>query len=116
MVAIPISPTSSTQLQKISPRQPVSAQKNDWSHLVAAGTVLAGGALMVAGRKKAGMAVAAAGTALALLEDQETVQGWWNRLPEFLGQAQVFLDKAEVYLKQATVQGQRIQGILRRNS
>jgi hypothetical protein len=86
----------------------------DWTHYVAAGTLLAGGVLIATGRRRAGVAVAAAGTAMALLEEQETVKTWWKNLPGYLNDAQHFLDKIEGYLKEASVQGQRIQSILRR--
>jgi hypothetical protein len=91
-----------------------STRSPDWTHYVAAGTLVAGGVLMVTGHKRAGMAVAAAGTALALVEEQESIKSWWKNLPGYLDDAQDFLDKIEGYLQEATVQGQRLQGILRR--
>lgn len=93
-------------------RQPSSSP--DWTHYVAAGTLVAGGVLMITGHKRAGMAVAAAGTALALVEEQEAIKSWWKNLPGYLDDAQQFLDKIEGYLQEAAVQGQRLQGILRR--
>ena len=69
---------------------------------------------MVTGYKRAGMAVAAAGAALALVEEQEAIKSWWQNLPGYLDDAQEFLDKIEGYLDEAAVQGQRLQGILRR--
>ncbi len=88
--------------------------KPDWTHYVAAGTVVVGGALIATGHRRAGMTIAAAGTALALLEEQEAVKSWWKNVPAFLNEAQHFLDKVEEYLKDASVQGQRLQSILRR--
>jgi len=112
MVAVPISRTGQpTQMRSLS-----SGDSNsiDWTHLLAAGTVIAGGALMVAGRKKAGLVVAAAGTTLALLEEPAIVERWWHSLPGYLAEAQGFLDKVEGYLSEASEQGHRIQSILRR--
>jgi hypothetical protein len=91
-----------------------AAKSPDWTSLLAAGTLLVGGALMVTGHRRAGLAVAATGTALALLEEQEIVAEWWKNLPGYLSEAQHFLDKVEGYLEEATIQGQRLQGILRR--
>jgi hypothetical protein len=127
MVAIPI-PRSGASVQTRYPQSfgsypagsaslPAPAQSSpspDWTHYVAAGTLVAGGVLMVTGNKRAGMAVAAAGTALALLEEQEAIKSWWRDLPAYLNDAQEFLDKIEGYLQEASVQGQRLQGILRR--
>jgi hypothetical protein len=85
----------------------------DWVQLLAAGTIVAGGALMVAGSRKAGLAVAVGGTALALLEEQDTVAAWWRSLPEYLHRAQDFLDQVEGYMVEASAQGRRLQGIFR---
>jgi hypothetical protein len=90
------------------------AQSPDWTSFLAAGTLVAGGALLVTGHRKTGMVVAAAGTALALVEEKETVAEWWKNLPGYLKDAQDFLDKIEGYLEEANVQGQRLQSILRR--
>jgi hypothetical protein len=96
------------------PAPATATQSPDWTHYLAAGTLVAGGVLMVTGHKRAGMAVAAAGTALALVEEQEAIKSWWKRLPGYLDDAQEFLDKIEGYLEEAAVQGQRLQGILGR--
>ena len=114
MVAVPIPRTGQPTQMRSLPSGTVDSKSNDWTHLLAAGTVIAGGALMVAGHKKAGLAVAAAGTALALLEEPAVVEKWWHSLPEYLAEAQVFLDKVEGYLSEASEQGHRIQSILRR--
>jgi hypothetical protein len=86
----------------------------DWTHFLAAGTVIAGGLLIASGRRRAGLTVAAAGTGLALAHEQESVKLWWRRLPGLLDQAQHFLDRTELFLKEATEQSHRLQGILRR--
>jgi hypothetical protein len=96
------------------PAPATATQSPDWTHYLAAGTLVAGGVLMATGHKRAGMAVAAAGTALALVEEQEAIKSWWKNLPGYLDDAQEFLDKIEGYLKEAAVQGQRLQGILGR--
>jgi hypothetical protein len=115
MVAVPIPRSGqATQLRSLSSGAPATQPKQDWTHLVAAGTVVAGGALMVFGHKKAGLAVAAAGTALALLEEPEVLDRWWKSLPAYLAEAQGFLDKIEGYLDEVSAQGHRIQSILRR--
>ena len=114
MVAVPIPRTGQpAQLRSLGTGAAVSTP-TDWTHLLAAGTVVAGGALMIAGHKKAGLAVAAAGTALVLLEEPEVLDKWWKSLPAYLAEAQGFLDKVEGYLNEASAQGHRIQSILRR--
>jgi len=69
---------------------------------------------MLTGHKKAGLAVAATGTAIALLEEQDAVKTWWKNLPGYLREAQVVLDKVEGYMEEAAVQGHKLQSILRR--
>jgi hypothetical protein len=69
---------------------------------------------MVTGHRRAGTAMAAAGTALALIEEREAVKTWWEKLPGYLNEAQHLLDKIEDYLNEASIQGQRIQSILRK--
>ena len=115
MVAVPIPRTGPTQLPSVGSAAPASPASNDWTHYLAAGAVVAGGALLIAGHKKAGVAVAAAGTALALLEEPAVIESWWKALPGYLAQAQTFLDEVDHYLQEASVQGQRIQSVLRRS-
>ena len=75
MVAVPIPRTGQpTQMPSLSAGAPVKQQ--DWTHLVAAGALVAGGVLLVSGHRKAGLGVAAAGTALALLEEPAVIENW----------------------------------------
>ena len=93
---------------------PAPGAQTEWTNLVAAGTVVAGGALMVAGHKKAGLAVAALGTVIALLDEPEAIETWWRNLPKYLDGAQEMLGKVEHYLDEAAVQGQKLKSILHR--
>jgi hypothetical protein len=118
MVAVPIQRSSTSaqaqSSQAISPYSDASAAASpNWTHFLAAGTIVAGGALIAAGRRRTGVAVAAAGTALALLEEQEVVKEWWKALPGYLNDTQEFLDRIEHYLQEVTVQGHRIHNILK---
>ena len=90
------------------------ANPHDRTNWLAAGAVVAGAALMVTGNRRAGLAVAAAGTASALIEEQEAVSRVWKNLPDYLNQAHDLLEKVERYIGEATSHGERIQRILRR--
>jgi hypothetical protein len=118
MVAVPISSQSVYPYPAAGsaslPAPATQPKVDDWTTLVAAGTVLAGGALMLAGHRKAGLAVAAVGTVVALLEEPGAVESWWENIPSYLNGAQEMLDKVEGYLNEASVQGHRIQSILRK--
>src|SRR5580692_12686376 len=59
-----------------------NAEPVDWVNLAAGSALLVGGLLFLTEKRRAGIAVAAAGTALALLDQQEAVRTWWNRIPE----------------------------------
>jgi hypothetical protein len=112
MVAVPMYPPQSQSTALSGPASQTAP--DDWTKYVAAGALLAGGAMMIAGNRRAGLVVAAAGTALAMLEEQEIIESWWNRLPGYLRDAQDLLDKVEGYVSEASVQGHRIQGMLQR--
>jgi hypothetical protein len=119
MAAVPISqPEGSSRFVDLQGEllPPIGPDKKapDWTHFLAAGTVIAGGILIASGRRRAGLAVAAAGTGLALAHEQESVKLWWKRLPGLLDQAQHFLDRTELFLKEAAEQGHRLQSILKR--
>ena len=86
----------------------------DWTSFLAAATLAAGGALLVTGHRRAGLAAAAAGTALAILEEREFVAELWNSLPGYLNEAERFLERVEACLEDVTIQGQKLQSVLRR--
>jgi len=111
MVAVPISRSIPASLPSSAP---AALSEDQTMHWVTVGALVAGGVLIATGNRKAGLAVAAAGTALALFEEQETIKSWWEGLPGYLTQAQDFLDKVESYLGEASAQGQRLQNMIRR--
>lgn len=86
----------------------------DWINLLAAGSLLAAGALVVTGYRRAGLAVAAAGTALALVEEREAIAAVWKALPGYLAEAQSFAEQAEGFLQELATQGEKLQSILHR--
>ncbi len=69
--------------ESAAPFEPV-----DWIN-VAAGTALVAGGLLLLGRqRRTGLAVAAAGSALVLLDHQDTLRAWWRELPAFVDRVQ----------------------------
>lgn len=67
----------------------------DWIKIAAGGTLLAGGLLVLTGNRKAGIATAAAGTALALLDQQQLIRSWWNQIPGYVDQVQNLIGKMQ---------------------
>jgi pimeloyl-ACP methyl ester carboxylesterase len=73
----------------------LESETMNWIGFAAGGTLVAAGLLLLAGERRAGMVAAAAGTALAMLDQQETLQSWWNALPGYIDQVQGVLGKVQ---------------------
>ncbi len=82
----------------------------------AAGTLVAGGALLLTGNRRTGMLAAAAGTALTMLDQQETLRHWWNALPGYLDQAQALLTRMQGAVDDVTVQQEKLRKVFARTS
>ncbi len=86
----------------------------NWVRIAAGGTLLAGGLLMLTGRHRAGMVVAASGTALALLDQQEVVTSWWKMLPVYIDDVQRLLTHVQVTVEDISAKRDRLREILGR--
>ena len=84
----------------------------DWMRIGVGTTLLTGSLLLLAGRRKAGLVVTAAGTALAMLDNKELVSEWWDALPGYLDQAQRLLDQAAATIDDLTEKRDKIMGLL----
>src|ERR1035437_8584362 len=73
----------------------VEFETMNWVGFAAGGTLVTAGLLLLAGERRAGMVAAASGTALALLDQQETLHSWWNALPDYIDQVQDVLAKVQ---------------------
>lgn len=67
----------------------------DWVSVAAGGALVVGGLLFLSEKRRAGLAVAAAGSALALLGEQETVRSWWTQFPAVIDQVQEIVGKVQ---------------------
>ena len=86
----------------------------DWVAVAASGSLIAGGLLLLAGKKRAGLVAAASGTALAVLGHEDTVRHWWDSLPRYLGQAHSVLDQAQEVVEKIADKGQSLRRALSR--
>jgi len=86
--------------------------KEDWLLYSAAGTLVAGGVLLVTGNRKAGLAVAATGAALAMLDQQETVKACWDALPGYLSEIQEILTRVQSTVEEIAAQGAKLRTML----
>ncbi len=88
------------------------AKSMSWVRMAAAGTLAASGALLIAGKRRAGLLTAVTGAALVMLDQQEVVSQWWNALPACLEEMQGMLGRAQAAVEDLTVQGEKLRRVL----
>jgi hypothetical protein len=89
-----------------------SGWDKNWVRTVAAGSLVTGAILLATGKRKAGLAVAAAGTAFALVEDPEGVKKVWNNLPDYLENGHSLLGRFEKFVSELTAQGEKLRSVV----
>jgi hypothetical protein len=92
MVVVPLSKPANDS--EMTPGAEKSEPMN-WIGFAAGGTLVAAGLLMLVGERRAGMVAAASGTALAMLNEKETLLSWWNALPGYIDQVQRVLNQVQ---------------------
>jgi hypothetical protein len=80
----------------------------------AVGALLAGGALLLTGRRRAGMVTAVSGAALVMLDQQEVLRAWWNALPGYLEETQQLLGRVQSAVDELSAQRERLRKVLAR--
>ena len=108
MVVVPLSKSASNAGGACASE----ANSRHWVGMVAAGTLAASGALLVAGKRRAGLVTAVSGAALAMLDQQEVVSKWWNALPGYLEEIQGMLGRAQCAVEDLSVQGEKLRRVL----
>lgn len=71
------------------------AEPVHWLGVAAGATLVAGGLLFIGRQRRTGLAVAAAGAALAVLDQQETLRHWWAQIPDLVEQAQGLIGQVQ---------------------
>jgi hypothetical protein len=104
----------STVPKQIEAHLPRSAKDVPWVRTVAVGTLITSVVLLLSGKRKAGVAVAAAGTIFALVEEPETVKEWWDSMPRYVKTAQHFLGRVEGFVEQLAEQGETVRRLIRK--
>jgi hypothetical protein len=82
----------------------------------AAGSLVAGGVLYVSGCRRTGLLAAVIGTALAMIDQQETMRAWWNALPVYLDEAQNLLNRVQGAMDDITQQQQKLRQVFSREA
>lgn len=86
--------------------------ENPWPRALAAGSLLAGAFLLLAGRRRAALAAAVAGAAVATLERPEVVREIWENTPRYLRAGQDFLLRAEDVVDDLRAKAEKVRGML----
>ena len=89
------------------------SHEREWMGAAVGGTLLLGSVLLLSGKRRAGLLVTAAGTALALLEEQETVRAWWNVLPQYIDNAQRLLNQAQTTIEDLSEKRDRLRSLFK---
>jgi hypothetical protein len=77
----------------------------------AAGSLVAGGALLLSGCRRSGLLAAMVGTALAMIDQQEAVRVWWNALPVYLDEAQSLLGRVQGAVDDVSAQQEKLRQV-----
>ncbi|MEO6964861.1 MAG: hypothetical protein ABI076_03065 [Acidobacteriaceae bacterium] len=89
-------------------------QEITWLRALAAGSLVAGAALLLTGRKKAALTASGLGAAAILAEDPEAMKGLWQRVPNYLQDGHELLGRLEGVLDGISEQGGRVRQLVRR--
>lgn len=89
-----------------------AASEIPWTRSLAAGSLVVGAVLLVTGRRRSALAVAAAGATLALLEHPEAVKEAWEALPRWVRSGQDLLVRVEDFVDELNKQGIRLKKVL----
>lgn len=89
-------------------------QEMTWLRALAAGSLVAGAALLLTGRKKAALTASGLGAAVILAEDPEAVRDLWQRVPDYLQDGHELIGRLEGVLDGISEQGGRVRQLIRR--
>ena len=86
----------------------------NWVEVAACGSLIAGGLLLLSGQKRAGLVLAASGTALAMLEHEDTLRSWWDALPGYVDRAQYMFEQVQDVVDNLAEKGESLRQALSR--
>lgn len=101
-----------TNLMKIPQRVESALSEMPWTRSVAAGTLVIGALLLISGKRRSGLAVAAAGAAVGLLENPKAIKDAWDSMPRFVRASQDVLVRIEDFVDELNKQGIRLRKVL----
>ncbi len=111
MVVLPLqNRTNGAQVESAGERD----EELNWAGYAAGVSLIAGGLLLLSGRRRAGMVAASAGTALAMLDQQQTLRSWWHTLPSYIDEVQRTLGQVQNAVNDMAAKRETLHRILSR--
>lgn len=86
----------------------------DWVKYAACGSLITGGLLLLTGQKRAGLVMAASGTALAMLDHEEKLRHLWEAMPGYVDRAQSMFEQVREVVEDITEKGHTLRRVLAR--
>ncbi len=86
----------------------------NWLRITSAATLVTGGALLLAGKNRLGLVAAAAGTSMAMIDQQDALKKWWSLLPSYIAEVQGVLNQVEQAVGEFAEQREKIGNVLGR--
>jgi hypothetical protein len=111
MVVVPLSKPENDS--DVTPGAEKSEPMN-WIGFAAGGSLVAAGLLLLVGERRAGMVAAASGTALAMLNEKETLLSWWNAMPGYIDQVQRVLNQVQTTVEDVDAKREALHRVLAR--
>lgn len=105
-------PSSGNATQGVAESYEAASGNAEWLRISAGATLLAGALLLLSGKRRAGLVATAAGTALTVLDQQETVKACWDALPGYLDKTQQMLDEAQRTIDDLAAKRERLRSLL----
>jgi hypothetical protein len=108
MVVVPLS-TSGNDPENAPCAQAVAPVH--WVRVAAAGSLALSGVLLMAGKSRAGLVAAVSGTALAMMDQPDTMKTWWNTLPIYLEEIQSTLSRVQGAVEDIAAQREKLRRV-----
>ena len=86
----------------------------DWVKVAACGSLVTGGLLLLTGQKRAGLVMAASGTALAMLDHEDSLRRWWDALPGYVDRAQYMFEQVRDVVEDIAEKGESLRRAISR--
>ena len=92
----------------------VGAAGAEWARIAAGGSLLASALLLLAGKRRAGLLTAIAGSAFILLDQQKAVRAGLDAIPGYIDKAQGLLHRVDETFSEVATQHDRLLKVLNR--